>query len=224
MSNRIDPREEMPKDITSIVVPQLCDMISTELLQEFQDTFAEVAGVAVVIRNADGKPATRPSRPTRFSTRLAEMMQADPSCEQSGAALARKAMESGRLERARAGRGFLRFAAPVTIQGRAAAALVVDGVLDDGTDPEEIATLARELKVQPEELRRRTVQEMSLAISFLQFAANALADLCHEGWVIRRHVEELQHDAQGERAPQLRAARRRGAPAHRAHGVSRRST
>ena len=192
MSNRMDPREEMPKDITSIAVPQLCDMISTELLQEFQDTFAEVAGVVVVIRNADGKPATRPSRPTRFSTRLVEMMQADASCEQSGATLARKAMESGRLERARVGRGFLRFAAPVTIQGRVAAALVVDGVLDDGTDPDEIASLARELKVHPEELRRRTVHEMSLAISFLQFAANALADLCHEGWVIRRHVEELQ--------------------------------
>ncbi len=191
MSERIDPREEMPKDITSIALPNLGEMISTELLQEFQDTFAQVAGVVVVIRDAEGKCATRPSRPTRFSTRLAELLLADPKYEETSAALAKKAMESGRLERTRAGRGFLRFAAPVTIQGRAAAALVVDGVLDDKVPDDEIAALARELKVRPEELRRRTVQEMSLAVSFLQFAANSLADLCHEGWVIRRHVEEL---------------------------------
>ena len=191
MPQQMDPREDRPKDITSIVVPNLSDMISTELLQQFQDTFAEVAGVVVVVRDRDGNPATRQSRPTRFSASLAELMQKDPRCDEASAALAIKAIASGKLERARAGRGFLRFAAPVTIQGHAAAAVVVDGVVDDKAEAAEIEALARELKVKPEEFRKRTVQEMSLGISFLQFAANTLADLCHEGWVIRRHVEEL---------------------------------
>jgi hypothetical protein len=101
-------------------------------------------------------------------------------------------VRSGRIEQSRSDAGFLQFAAPVMIQGRATGVLVVGDIADDETDREQMEELARKMSMPVEELRRRSSQDLSFAISLLQFAASALGELCHEGWVIRRHVEELQ--------------------------------
>ena len=180
------------QDITSIMVPQLTDMMVPELLQEFQDTFANALGVCVAIRDVNGERITQPSPPHGLGARIMKMLGDTEGYEKGSSALALKAMDSGRMERSRNRAGFLQFAVPVTIQGRSAGALVVGGVLDEKIDRKKLEAIAHEMNVTPEELQKRSTEELSLAISLLQFAADALANLCHEGWVVRRHVEELR--------------------------------
>jgi serine phosphatase RsbU (regulator of sigma subunit)/ligand-binding sensor protein len=187
-----DSSQDAAPDITTISVPQITDMIDPELLQQFQDTFADSVGVSVVIRDTGGKRITRPSQPNRFCSLLMKTMTHDELHEEKSAALSLRAVRSGRIEQSRSDAGFLQFAAPVMIQGRATGVLVVGDIADDETDREQMEELARKMSMPVEELRRRSSQDLSFAISLLQFAASALGELCHEGWVIRRHVEELQ--------------------------------
>ena len=186
-----DPNQVEAPDTTT-TVPQITDMIEPALLQEFQDTFADSVGVSVLIRDADGKRITRPSQPNRFCSLLMKTMTHDDLHEEKSASLSVRAARSGRIEQSRSDSGFLQFAAPVMIQGRASGVLVVGDIADDQTDKTQIEELARKMNMPVEELRRRSSQDLTSAISLLQFAASALGELCHEGWVVRRHVEQLQ--------------------------------
>jgi len=191
MTPRRGTPDDAVQDITTIVVPQIADMIEPDLLQEFQDAFAGAVGVPIVVRDDAGKRLTQPSRPGHFAS-LPVKASEEEAAERASAELALKAVGSGKIEQARMETGFVRFAAPVVIQGRPAGALVVGDVPDEKTDARQIEKLARRMKAPPGEIRKRSSQELSTAISLLQFAANALGDLCHEGWIIRRHVEELR--------------------------------
>jgi serine phosphatase RsbU (regulator of sigma subunit)/ligand-binding sensor protein len=183
--------EEAGRDITDVLVPQIRDMIEAGLLQQFQNTFADALGVSVLIRDAEGKRLTQPSEPNRFCSLMVKTLGHDERHEEGSIALSLKAMRSGRIEEARSAQGFVQFAAPVTIQGRAAGALVVGEVPDEKTDARTLEEMGRRMELSPEEMRPRSAEDLAFALSLLQFAANALADLCHEGWVIRRHVSEL---------------------------------
>jgi ligand-binding sensor protein/GAF domain-containing protein len=187
-----DPSRDTVPDSTTGAVPQITDMIEPELLQQFQDTFADSVGVSVVIRDVGGKRITRPSQPNRFCSLLMKTMTHDDLHEEKSAFLSVRAARSGRIEQSRSDAGFLQFAAPVMIQGHASGVLVVGDIADDQTDKTQIEELARKMNMPVEELRRRSSQDLSSAISLLQFAASALGELCHEGWVVRRHVEQLQ--------------------------------
>ena len=44
----------------------LRDLFDLDFLQEFQDTFAEIAGIAAITVDLDGNPVTRPTNFTDF--------------------------------------------------------------------------------------------------------------------------------------------------------------
>ena len=193
-----DPRngEEMPdsafsldegtQDITTIIVPKLTDIMKLEFLQRFQDTFSESFDISVVILDRAGRPITQPALSTGNSS-----LVKDPKAEKARTALAMKAIESGRIEKSRDGRGFLQLALPVNIQTLRAGVMLVADIPDARTDARHLTELARKLDTTPEEIQKQSRRRFDRAVAVLQFAVNALAGICHERWIIRRHLVEL---------------------------------
>ena len=62
MAGRNEKRDDGTEDITTIMVPQISDTMDEQLLQDFQDTFAEAVGVTVGIHDVEGHPITARSR------------------------------------------------------------------------------------------------------------------------------------------------------------------
>ena len=71
---------------------KLTDLISVQVLQEIQDGFAEVTGMAALTTDADGNPVTKGSNFTDFCmgyTRQSQKgKQRCEQCDKSGAELA----------------------------------------------------------------------------------------------------------------------------------------
>ena len=172
------------QDITTILLPKITDMMAPAFLQKFQDTFSESFDISVVILDRDGRFVTRPTTSTRTSA-LAED-------DETHTELGVKAVKSGRIEKGRDARGFLQLALPITIGKLAVGAMLVADIPDEKTDVKHLSELARHLNSTPEDVQKQSGRRFSRAVAVLQFAANALAGICHERWIIVRHVKELR--------------------------------
>ena len=149
------------------------------------ERLSQTVGVPVVIRDTEGKPVTRRSEPTPFCSAVMKKLSRDSKHEDASVKLSLKAMEwdISSTDEQLVGAGGARGARDDP-QGRAAAALVVGEVVPSSEqDAAELDALARRLGLLAEELAAAPVAGI-MAVSLLQFAANTLADLCHEGWVI----------------------------------------
>ena len=187
MAARRPASADVTQDITTILVPGLSDMIDPEFLQKFQDMFAESFDLSMVIRNTDGTPITTPSRsrdPVASATPDAD--------ERARMRLTVKTAKSGHIEKSRDASGFLRFAVPVIVQGRVVGVMQVGSVPDTKTDLKHLADIAKRLETTREEVRRQSKRRVEYAIGVFQFAAKTLADICHEAWLVRRHLAELR--------------------------------
>jgi serine phosphatase RsbU (regulator of sigma subunit)/ligand-binding sensor protein len=159
-------------------------MIDLQRLQEFQDSFADIVGISAVIRDADGKRVTQPSTPKRHCSLVLRTLEQQQKEEQSSVEISLRSIRSGKIEEWTSPDGFWQFSAPITVHGATVGALVVGDLSPEQADPE--------VTVSSTDLHRPSYAQISLAVSLLQFAASALAALCHEGWVIRRHLQDLR--------------------------------
>ncbi|HUW59324.1 MAG TPA: SpoIIE family protein phosphatase [Planctomycetota bacterium] len=187
MPRRRPSLEEGTEVITTIMFPKLTDMMTPEFLQEFQDTFSESFDISVAILDGEGKAITRPALSTDTSS-----LSKGGKAAKSRAVLAVKAIGSGRIEKARDTRGLLQLALPIGIQGLRVGVMLVADIPDAKTDTRHLRELARKLDTTPEDVRKQSGRRLDRAVAVLQFAANALAGICHEGWIIRRHMVELR--------------------------------
>ena len=172
--------DEGVQDITTIMLPKITDMMELEFLQQFQDTFSESFDISVMIFDRDGKPVTRPATSTRAST-LAE----DDTARTE---VVLKAVKSGQIEKGRDTRGFLHLALPIKVQELTVGVMLVADIPDEKTDLKHLRELARHLDSTPEEVRKQSGRRSLRAVAVLQFAVNALAGMCHERWIISRHL------------------------------------
>ena len=144
MSGKRTTPDKQARDISEIMMPEIVDMIETGVLQDFQNTFADAFGMSAEIRDLRGTTVTTPSGPAGSHEHGAD--------EDKCVALALKATESGSIEQARDKLGFLQFAAPINIEGRAIGVLLVGHIPDEHTDPELVRPIAQEMDIADAEL------------------------------------------------------------------------
>jgi len=180
--------------------PRLVDLIDVATLQEIQDGFAELAGMAASIRDEQGRLVTRPSGSSRFCSLIGGPLHNNEACRLSNYAAAAAAAAEGQSGPVRyvCHADLTQYAAAVRLQGRVLGTVVLGDVPEApiprkqvrdlaaryGLDEAELAEAAAELQPLPE-------ARMQSAVRFLQLLAGTLTRLCWQQAVLSERVEEL---------------------------------
>lgn len=177
---------------------KLTDFVDLETLQKLQDGFAELCRAAVSIRDGQGRRITRASRPNRFCVLVSSDPEADDHCRISNARAGAEAARNGHPAKYVCHVGLTQYAATIELEGEVLATVVLGDRPEKPFQREQIDALARDMRLDPDELWRAVKEiqpwsdsEMRAAIEFLQLLANSIAALCYRSAILQERVEEL---------------------------------
>lgn len=165
----------------------LTDFIPVETLQNIQDAFSNMTGMAALTTDKYGVPVTKGSRFTDFCmkyTRQSDIgKQRCEHCDKSGAELAYR---NGRSCVYECHAGLMDYAAPIMVNGEIIGCFIGGQVLPEKPIPEKYRRIAKEIHVDPEAYLKalNTVyiidrQKIDNAANFLYVTANILSDIAY---------------------------------------------
>jgi len=179
---------------------RLVDLIDVETLQEIQDAFAALTGMATSIRDEQGRLITRPSGSSRFCSLIGGPLHDNDDCRLSNYQAASAAAAEGRTDPIRyvCHAGLTQYAAAVRLQGRVLGTVVLGDVPESPITPQQVRDLADRHGLDEAELAQAAAEleplpegQMQSAVRFLQLLAGTLTRLCWQQAVLRERVEEL---------------------------------
>ncbi len=180
--------------------PRLVDLIDVAALQELQDAFADLTGMAASIRDDQGRLVTRPSGSSRFCELIGGALHDNEACRLSNYAAASAAAAEGRSDPVRyvCHADLTQYAAAVRLQGRVLGTVVLGDVPEKPIPRDQVHDLAVRYHLDEEELAEAAAdleplpeERMQAAVRFLQLLAGTLTHLCWQQAVLRERVEEL---------------------------------
>lgn len=174
----------------SVHQPQLCDLVSVDLLQTIQDHFSRAVGIAMIIVDSAGVPITRPSNFCLFCQRIRNSEAYRDLCFQCDDEGARRALTSGRPAIYHCHCGLVDFAAPITLQGRYLGGFIAGQVQIRDDVNAAIAHLQKpsDFKVGDEHLLALKAKARVVPYAKLQAAANTL-------WHLANYLVEERYSA-----------------------------
>lgn len=185
----------------------LTDLIDISILQEMQNSFSKMTGIAAYITDADGNYVTGASCQTDFCSRYTRAtaigLQRCRTCDSNCAA---HASHQGRAITYHCHTGLRNFAAPIMINGQLIGCFFGGQFLDGPPDHDKIRHIANELGLDQEAyleayhnvpfFPRETLKRASL---FLHTITNALSSIAYHNYVI------LQENAKIKRITHLKS-------------------
>ncbi len=170
---------------------RLTDLIDVATLQEIQDGFANLTGMAALTTDADGNAVTEGSNFTDFCmnyTRKSRLGCARcESCDKSGG---EQTMRTGRAAAYFCHAGLVDFAAPIMVNGQFIGSFIGGQVLTEKPDENEFRKIARELDIDPDEyiraLRKVKIvdkKQIDLAADFLCTIAKVLSQTAYSNYI-----------------------------------------
>lgn len=165
----------------------LTDFIPVETLQNIQDAFSNMTGMAALTTDKYGVPVTKGSHFTDFCmkyTRQSDIgKQRCEHCDKSGAELAYR---NGRSCVYECHAGLMDYAAPIMVNGEMIGCFIGGQVLPEKPIQEKYRRIAKEIHVDPEAYLKalNTVyiidkQTIDNAANFLYITANILSDIAY---------------------------------------------
>lgn len=121
----------------------LWEVIDTRTLQEIQDKFAEVTGLAAIIADKDGRAITRPSRFSELCQRIRATELGRGGCFESDAAAGLEAAKSLRTYTHYCHAGLLDLAAPIIVDGMYVGCVLCGQVLIERPGQAKLKEMAR---------------------------------------------------------------------------------
>ncbi len=177
---------------------RLTDLLNVGTLGEILEVFARVTQTTVTLCEPDGEIISRPPHLNPLCRILAQGGRGGEQCRKSRRAAARQAAKAGKCVATTCYAGMVQYAAPVLLDGKLLAIIVMGDLPARRPDEASIAALAREHQVDPQtlaELFQRTQpwsdEQMSAAVEFLQLLANTLGRFCQQESQLRHRVDEL---------------------------------
>ena len=170
---------------------RLTDLIDVATLQEIQDSFANLTGMAALTTDADGNAVTQGSNFTDFCmnyTRQSRLGCARcESCDKSGG---EQTMRTGRAAAYFCHAGLVDFAAPIMVNGQFVGSFIGGQVLTEKPDENEFRRIAKELDIDPDEyiraLRKVKIvdkKQIDLAADFLCTIAKVLSQTAYSNYM-----------------------------------------
>jgi len=184
----------------------LTDFIPAETLQNIQDAFSNMTGMAALTTDKYGVPVTEGSRFTDFCmkyTRQSDIgRQRCEHCDKSGAELAYR---NGRSCVYECHAGLMDYAAPIMVNGEMIGCFIGGQVLPEKPVQEKYHRIAKEIHVDPEAYLKalNTVyiidrQSIDHAANFLYVIANILSDIAYN-----KHTADVSNKLLYEKNQQL---------------------
>ena len=126
----------------------ITDLIDQSILQEIQDAFSNMVGMAALTTDHEGKPVTKGSNFSDFCMKYTR--KSEEGCKRCQECARNGAMQSqatGKATSYRCHAGLIDFAAPIVVNGKMIGSFTGGQVLTEKPDPVKIMEVAKEIGV-----------------------------------------------------------------------------
>jgi ligand-binding sensor protein len=183
----------MEKNISDLTNIQLRDVIDIEVLQRFQDNFAESMDIASVTVDINGEPVTTPSSYTSFCMDYTHSTKiGDDRCAMSHKKGGEEAARTGRPYVYKCHAGLIDFAAPIMVDGIQIGTILGGQILKDKPEEQGFRRVAREIGVNEEEyidavgkVKISAEKNIQAAAEVLFIVANSLSHIGYQNLKIK---------------------------------------
>ncbi|MBP1561969.1 MAG: PocR ligand-binding domain-containing protein [Oscillospiraceae bacterium] len=170
---------------------KLTDLIDVKTLQEIQDGFAALTGMAALTTDADGNAVTNGSNFTDFCMKYTRQSRLGCSrCEQCDKSGGEETMRTGRAAAYFCHAGLVDFAAPIMLNGQFIGSFIGGQVLPEAPDEDKFRQIAEELSIDPDAyvaaLRKVKIVEkrqIDAAADFLRIIAKVLSETAYSNYL-----------------------------------------
>ncbi|AKA69570.1 PocR ligand-binding domain-containing protein [Clostridium scatologenes] len=181
---------------------EIKDVINIDLLQKFQDNFAESMDIASVTVDINGKPVTKPSSYTDFCLKFTQSTKVgDDRCAESHKRGGEEAARTGRPHVYTCHAGLIDFAAPILVEGRQIGTILGGQILTSVPDESNLRKTANEIGVNEDgyveaanKVKVTTEKSVRAAAEVLYIIANALSKIGYEELKIRNMSQVLSEN------------------------------
>ncbi|AWI04343.1 PocR ligand-binding domain-containing protein [Clostridium drakei] len=181
---------------------EIKDVINIDLLQKFQDNFAESMDIASVTVDINGKPVTKPSSYTDFCLKLTQSTKVgDDRCAESHKRGGEEAARTGRPYVYTCHAGLIDFAAPILVEGKQIGTILGGQILTSVPDESNLRKTANEIGVNEDgyieaanKVKVTTEKSVRAAAEVLYIIANALSKIGYEELKIRNMSQVLSEN------------------------------
>ena len=178
---------------------KLTDLISVQVLQEIQDGFAEVTGMAALTTDADGNPVTKGSNFTDFCMKYTRRSRLGcERCEKCDRDGGEQTHRTGRAAAYSCHAGLMDFAAPIMVNGEFIGSFIGGQVLTEKPDEAKFRRIAKELSIDPDEyiaaLRMVKIvpkERVEAAAKFLHTIAKNISTMAYSSYQMKQNNADL---------------------------------
>jgi ligand-binding sensor protein/chaperonin cofactor prefoldin len=172
---------------------QIKDVIDIDLLQRFQDNFAESMNIASITVDINGTPVTKNSSYTDFCQRFTQSTTIGKNrCAESHKKGGEEAARTGKPYVYRCHAGLIDFAAPILIDGHQIGTILGGQILTSPTVESEYRKTAQEIGVNEEgyvdavkKIKITTEKNVKAAAEVLFIVSNALSKIGYEQFKLK---------------------------------------
>lgn len=177
----------------------LKDVLDIELLQKFQDNFAESMDIASVTVDREGMPVTKPSSYTSFCIDYTHSTRTgDDRCAQSHKEGGEQAARTGRPYIYKCHAGLIDFAAPIIVDGIQIGTILGGQILTSKPEEESFRVTANEIGVNEEEyvtavnkVKITKEKNINSAAEVLFIVANSLSQIGYQKYKLKNMSRNL---------------------------------
>ncbi|WPC44330.1 PocR ligand-binding domain-containing protein [Clostridium sp. JS66] len=181
---------------------EIKDVIDIELLQKFQDNFAESMDIASITVDINGRPVTRPSFYTDFCMKFTQSTKVGTDkCDECHKRGGEEAARTGRPYVYTCHAGLIDFAAPILIEGRQIGTILGGQILSSSPEEARYRETARELGVNENgyveavnKIKVTSERSIRAAAEVLYIISNALSKIGYEELKIRNMSQVLSEN------------------------------
>ncbi|KZL89595.1 PocR ligand-binding domain-containing protein [Clostridium magnum] len=196
MMKRTDTKEI---DVKSL---QIKDVIDIDLLQRFQDNFAESMNIASITVDINGVPVTKNSSYTDFCQRFTQSTTAGRNrCAESHKKGGEEAARTGKPYVYKCHAGLIDFAAPILIDGHQIGTILGGQILTSLPEEESYIKTAKEIGVNEGEyvnavnkIKVTTEKNIKSAAEVLFIVSNALSKIGYEQFRLKEISQVLSEN------------------------------
>ncbi len=195
-----DEKKEKITEGKSVDELTLTDLIDVDILQQVQDAFSDMTGMAALTTDADGNPVTKGSNFTDFCNKYTRQSRLGcircEECDKHGAELT---LESGKACTYYCHAGLVDFAAPIMANGVMVGSFIGGQILPEEPELSKFEKIARELDIDPDEYKEAvkrvpitTKEKMDKAARSLCVIANVLSNTAYQSHSLYQSNMEIE--------------------------------
>lgn len=177
---------------------KISDLIDIAVLQEIQDGFSALTGMAVVGVDRNSEPITAESRFNGFCKRTRDTIVGCSICDKCGRTVCGQAMDTGAAAMQTCHAGLTDFAVPIMAGGQYLGAFIGGQVLTGEADEEKFRQIADEIDTDPDEyiealgsVMKADEQTIETAANYLCTVTKAVMDQAYANYSAKEANSEL---------------------------------